>query len=314
METCNIIGTTVLITCKVIGAEPFTVQWHFTNNTDQIGDVNTSTIDASIPRYSFDVSAFMLVNNFYIWTYKLLISKVDSKSVGYYWCSVVASGGMVQPNPSKVVHVADQCSIQEVNTCSNTMILLQQSATGVQCASSARNVSVVAAQNIDCVPSTTAVSEKPTTAVSEKPTTAVSEKPTTPVPPITTTNSITTIKESTTGSASTLLPPNYKPTTPPVTKPKPEVENSTPTEVVFTSTQRTNNITVSENGTDMSQDDPGLPLDVIWLGIGVILAVLLTAVMILLTIIACLQCKKRRIKGKSGISIINISSYLYCHC
>ena len=260
-----------------------------------------NTIDASVPGYNYDISPFRLVNNLYTSTYKLFISKVDSKSLGYYWCSVVSNSGMVQPNPSKVLHVADRCSIQDADTCLSTIIPLQQNVTGVQCANSAPSVSVVAAQNIDCMPSTTA---------------AVSEVPTKPVLPITTTDLVsetttmehvapTTKEISTTGSASTALPPNYKPTThsvtkpttPPATKPK-DIEHSTPTTVVLTSTQETDTKTVSENGTGMSQGDNGLPLDVIWLGIGVILAVLLTAVMILLTIIACLQCKKRRIKGK----------------
>lgn len=305
---CNIFGSTVSFVCRVSGEEPFDIQWHFTNDSKQAGNVNLISVDYYSSIYSFSVSPLMIVNNRHIWEYHMSILIVDQGSIGYYWCSVLPKRQMVFPNPSRVVYIAEQCSVQGLDPCPvDPGVSLHRSTDGNHCATTARNVSIVAAQDIDCSLSTTnlATAEATTIAITAKPTSPKStttdsppkETKTNVSPDSFTTQKVTTQK-LTTGVTGLVSSPKPKSTTLASTDSM-ETEFSTSTTVVLTNTSGSTQEMMSENEGSSPEDNQNMEVEteVVWLSIGVVLAVLLTAVFVLLFAITCVQCRKMRLKG-----------------
>ena len=59
-------------------------------------------------------------------------------------------------------------------------------------------------------------------------------------------------------------------------------------------------VITTEQQTTTDERNESFPIEIVWVSIGVVLALLLLGVVILLTIIAALRCKKREVKGEPG--------------
>ncbi len=277
------------------GTSSFNIQWYYTADPLLAGVLNDSTAyNTQNPVYSI-VASFQASNDYTIRREHFIISKLDASSVGYYWCGVKD-----QPAPSQVVHIEQQCNISTIGSCAGD-VLLSQASTDRCADASNQSVSIVNAQDLQCEV-TTGPPPETTDPTSTGQTTSDSQ-----TTPATTTvedkqlPSTTVVDRSTTETTVD----EEKPTTSIRMQPG-TVLTPTTQESKEMSTSATSPTTTDDGGGGAPQSEGGLPTDVIWLAIGVVLTLLLVAVFVLLTVIATLQWKKRKIKGEEFIQNLTI--------
>ncbi len=272
-QSCNIIGAGVNITCYVEGDLFLDIQWHYSSDPSVVGVTNQSTY-ISIPNslYSVQTTYQILENNVNIRRDNFTISKVNNSTVGYYWCSI--RGHSI---PSQVVHIEQQCSTSAINSCNSPIIpLLSQGSN--RCANvSSQNVSIVNGQDLQC------------------------DSISTPAPKTDLTH-CHPLKIKALQKQLLLKIQNWRlPKTNPLMLSQRSLLLTVPS--LYTMQETSNMETIASTATTIERGDGtpqgggSLPTDIIWLAIGIVLAFLLVGVFILLTVIAALQCKRRRIKG-----------------
>ena len=285
------------------------IQWYYTSDPSLAGVLNSTTLLNTISNSDYSVqSSVRVVNKFNIQLSirkdNFTISKLDALTVGYYWCGV-----MDQPSPSQVVHIREQCNISTIHSCSHRVLLSQPS--NNRCADAAsQNVTIVAAQDLSChvttpPPTTTSTSKTVTTHQTTKTTPTETEEYKTS--PVSTeeykTSPVSTEEDKPFSTAPSTTSEDKTPTGIITEEKKPTLTSTTQSELIHT-TQETSTFLPTSTTGDVSinvspQSGGGLPTDVIWLAIGIVLTLLLVGVFALLTVIATLQWKKRKIKGES---------------
>ena len=224
----------------------------------------------------------------------LSISDFQETDFGYYWCMISSreqGQPFLLPNPSHIVLISEPCN-PTARQC-ESLLLLYNTTQGVDCADEAMTT-VIPPSSPECTqPPTTSVALVPS------PTYTYTIQPTVTsiVPSIVQVMVAQTNESSSTELFYTPLGVSHTPhpstrigvdsvqtaslaTTSVATQSKLE---PSPTEVVLASE---------------AQDKGGIADQIVWLLIGVAVAILLAAIMIVLTAIVCIQCKRRKIKGE----------------
>ena len=261
-ETCNIIGSGANITCAVTGPDRslFSILWHFTQNPQEAGVANNLSTGINTGRNlpSYTFNPTAVSNSSA--NRRMRGSILTISKLDDSTIGYYWCSVLGQPNPSQVVHI-QECPIGIVSSCKESTTLSQ---TSTRCAESTdQEVSIVEAQDLACELSTAPPTAIPTKKddSNNSPTQTLDNKPET-------TFTVSTGDTTVTGSD----------------------------EEVF-STLATTATQGQPPGTS-TPEGAGLPIDIVWLIIGIVLALLLVGVIILLAVIATLQCKKRRVKGK----------------
>ena len=246
LATCNFTGSSVNLTCQYhipskANVNPFTIQWHFAKDCQEIGVKNSNTIishkcvknESAVPDPKYKCNTFSengSVRNSNLTIFKL--NATNDTTNGYYWCSVQ---NFIS---NQVIHIQTRSiNTSTCNSSINVTILSNVSPVSTSCCAEDKNctygtISLVKAQNRTC---------------------------------------------RTRNHSATCTTPT--------------AENTTST-------------ATTSSGRSLPTD-PESVLEIVWVSIGVVLALLLLGVVILLTIIAALRCRKREVKGEPAYIIID---------
>lgn len=270
--------------CRISNAASYpniTLQWLYTNSSDEAGTNGLVLTSDAQPSGSSMRSLALVLN----------LSSQPGINHGYYWCMVGGLRSGTTQNPSQIVQIGDSCF---QNKCMQDIIMVPQSNHG-RCANGDFNEALVILDLLDTAtcPVTTTMMGASSTTEGEILTDKVTEsqKPLTSTPA----NTMITGDSSTSGS----LGPN------PPTTTTPTQGTSVGGDVAGLPTG-TPTTTTPTQGTSVGGGAAGLPTGTTWLIVGVGIAVLLVVIAVLLVIITCLQCSRRRVKGKASRQCVQL--------
>lgn len=265
-ESCSLFdhSVTLNLTCR-IGIERNTsasVQWWYSSSRDEAGvsgsEVTMNSVELTVLSEVHVIATLSLAG----------LSEADN---GFYWCKYVGSSTGSYQNPSRVIHI-NSTNCYPDNKCSPSVISAPQLASNsLRCANGnqKQNISIVSLSNTTC--STPGPKTTPEATTGPKTTTE---------PEITTTEKDVSKIDATTPSIPVKGDKMTRDTDMPLTT---DVGGGTGT----TDSSGTTGGAIA-----------GLPAGIIWLIVGLGIALLLIVIAVLLVVIMCLQCSRKRIKGE----------------
>ena len=174
---CNVLDATVVLRCK-ISDQGYTIGWHYSRERDGVATAEQIMVDQ---RYSISTNAFVTPRSL---ESVLTIQRYDETYDGFYFCALASFSGSTLPlstNPSTVVEIRSEFSLQELQACEVEITLL---APGQRCAGgnaqedvTFRIVPAAEFTNITIIPVTstaaffTTMMPAPTSTIAELPTT-----------------------------------------------------------------------------------------------------------------------------------------------
>lgn len=313
---CDILsGNTKLISqCGVTkGIGNVTVQWYFSLSQEEAGKngiILTTSTDRHIKVENLCLSTVCAA--------ELNIINVSMSDVGYYWCKMAPPDGTTNVlNPSSVLNINGSC--EELDPCAEPTISTP-SLNNLGCAYGDTVVDDVIVVRLQSEPECEAVDVNSTSTEMEvTPTSTTTPGPTITSGPPPTESPITTDTPTAAISTDSPINPNSQQTSeepfttdimPFSTVPLPTEDprqtgppvdgTAAPDTTSSTTTPSTYDVSsASGDGEGTTEGSGGLPQQVVWLMVGIGIAVLLLIIAVLLGLIVFLQCIKRNGKGKN---------------
>ena len=258
LASCNPHNLTTV--CSVTASESsFTLEWYYSKLSSNAGRSGRVLNDIGENYFVELPVKGELQNGAFRVSSQLTIMSVTSNEIGYYWCMVrVRSSDTILPNPSRILHLGNICASAPV---CNSSIQLYQQWPNDSCANE-DNKNITLPGTLQCNQST------PDNVASIQPTRTEHLMD----------SSTTLLLQTVTDKSGVVRAPGLEDRMKTLLSP-----HST---VVYTEPLPTDVVSGGDS-------DPRL----IWLYVGIAMAVVLTAIAVILSLIICIQCKKQGVKG-----------------
>ena len=249
--------------CSVTGSESFTLEWYYSKLSSNAGHSGRVLNDIGENYFVELTVQDELQNGAFRMSSHLTIMSVTSNEFGYYWCMVrVRNSDRLLPNPSRILHLSNICALTPV--CNSSIHLYQWQ--NDSCANE-DNKNITLPETLQCNQPTST----PDNVASIQPTRTEHLMD----------SSTTLLLQTVTGKSGVIRPPGLEDKMETSTKlPSP---HST---IVYTEPLPTDVLSGGDSDTRL-----------IWLYVGIAMAVVLTAIAVILSLIICIQCKKWGVKG-----------------
>ena len=328
---CNPHGSHNLTTmCSVTASESsFTLEWYYSKLSSNAGH-SGRVLNNIGKKYFVTIDEHQIENETFIMLSHLIITNVTSNEFGYYWCMVrVRNSDTLLPNPSRILHLSNICDSAPV--CNSSLLLYHPYWPDSSCANH-DNMNIIFPETLQCIQPTS----MPENAVGIQPNRTMHPPPILTLQSVTGKSDNVPSLEDEVKTHNTKLPfphstivfvfgPGNEATSTPgledkmKTSTKPPSPESPHSTIVFLN-EPGNKATSApglEDKMETSTKLPSshstvvytepLPTDVvsggdsdtrlIWLYVGIAMAVVLTAIAVILSLIICIQCKKWGVKG-----------------
>ena len=259
LASCNPHNLTTV--CSVTASESFTLEWYYSKLSSNAGRSGRVLNDIGGNYFVELPVKGELQNGAFRMSSHLTIINVTSNEFGYYWCMVkVRNSDMILPNPSRILHLSNICA--SVPVC-NSSIQLYQQWPNDSCANE-DNKNITLPETLQCNQPTST----PDNVASIQPTRTEHLMD----------SSTTLLLQTVTDKSGVVSAPGLED--------KMKTLLSPHSTVVYTEPLPTDVVSGGDS-------DPRL----IWLYVGIAMAVVLTAIAVILSLIICIQCKKQGVKG-----------------
>ena len=270
LASCNPHGSHNLTTvCSVTASESsFTLEWYYSKSRSSAGHSGDILNSVREKYFVEPIQNQLLTGAFRILSH-LTIMNVTPDDFGYYWCMVrVRNQGTLLPNPSTILHLGNVCASAPV---CNSSIQLYRDWPNDSCANHDTN-NITLPEMLQCNQSTS-TPDNVTSIRSSRTAHPMDSSATLPLQTVTGKSGGDNIIRATglEDIVKTIMLHVLSP-------------SST---VVYTEPLPTDVVSDSDSDTQLN-----------WLYVGIAMAIVLTAIAVILILIICIQCKKRRVKGK----------------
>ena len=294
--------------CSVTASESsFTLEWYYSKLNSNVGR-SGRVLNNIGKKYFVTIDEHQLENETFIMLSYLLITNVTANEFGYYWCMVrVRNSDTILPNPSRILHLSNICA--SVPVCNSSLLLYRPYWPDSSCANY-DNMNITFPETLQCIQSISI----PENVAGIQPNRTMHPPATLSLQTVTGKSENILSLEDEMKTHNTKLPsphstivfvfgPGNKATHAPglEDKMKSSIELLSPhSTIVYTEPLPTDVVSGADSDTRL-----------IWLYVAIAMAVVLTAIAVILIPIICIQCKKRRFKGVLHWQIGKVSSHSF---
>ena len=263
LATCNPHGSYNLTTvCSVAASESsFTLEWCYSRSSSNAGHSGSDILKNVGEKYFVKRVEDQLVNGAHRMLSHLMIINVTANDFGYYWCMVrLRNSGTLLPNPSMILHLSNVCASAPV---CNSSIQLYHQWPNDSCANQ-DNKNITLPGMLQCNQS--------------MPDNVASIRSTRTVHPMDSSATLP-LQTVTSKSGSDVIRPSGL-------EDKIMLHASPHSTIVYTEPLPTGVVSDGDSDTQLN-----------WLYVAIAMAIVLTAITVILIPIICIQCKKWGVKG-----------------
>ena len=283
LTTCNPVGAHHMkFLCSVLGFPySFAIEWHRSSTRDDAGSISETSTVRQGGRYSVtsEVLPWRLGR-----VSELTIMNVREEDLGYYWCVVIRNSNPL-PNPSRILHLTNFCTSSTL--CGSLQLNSRFNESAFHCATDNKEIILQNPSLLQtkCVQPTLTPSNIQATYTQYGPiltsTPSSIQDTNTQHGPIPTTylllpslnSNENIINTSHSNAASRTIADLHSP----------------PSTPVYTQLLPTSVVSGRVDDVDTQQ--------LIWMSVGIAIAIVLTSIMFIIILIMCIHYKKRRVKG-----------------
>ena len=326
--------------CSVTASESsFTLEWYYSKISSNAGH-SGRVLNNIGKNYFVTIDEHQIENETFIMLSHLIITNVTSNEFGYYWCMVrVRNSDTLLPNPSRILHLSNICDSAPV--CNSSLLLYRPYWPDSSCANH-DNMNIIFPETLQCIQPTST----PENAVGIQPNRTMHPPPIFTLQSVTAgkSDNVPSLEDEVKTHNTKLPSPHstivfvFGPGNEATSAPGLENKMKTSTKLPSPESPHSTIVFLNEPG-NKATSAPGLeetstklpsphstvvyteplPTDVvsggdsdtrlIWLYVGIAMAVVLTAIAVILTLIICIQCKKWGVKGAPHWQLGKVGSH-----